>query len=117
MQKGHVYYARTDDRSALYGKCPYQTPYARRVGAFWALPLCPRLVPRGRSTKSAASSASLRSVLRGVPIFARTVKPRTRSATWLARAATGKSDGISPALIPSPETKFHHRHAASRSVL
>ena len=56
---------------------------------------------RGRSTKSAASSASLRSVLRGVPICARMVRPRARSVTWLARAATGKSDGISPALIPS----------------
>ena len=56
---------------------------------------------RGRSTKSAASSASLRSVLRGVPICARMVRPRAKSMTWLARTATGKSDGISPALIPS----------------
>ena len=61
---------------------------------------------RGRSTKSAASSASLRSVLRDMPICARIVRPRARSRTWLARAATGKSDGISPALIPS-ETAFY----------
>ncbi len=73
----------------------------RTVRAFRALPLARWLVPRGRSTRSAASAASLRSVLRDVPILARTVKPRTRSMTWLARAVTGKSDGISPALIPS----------------
>ena len=36
---------------------------------------------RGRSTKSAASSASLRSVLRDVPICARIVRPRVRSRT------------------------------------
>ena len=56
---------------------------------------------RGWSTKSAASSASLMSVLRGVPISARIVRPRPKSVTWIARSATGKSDGISPALIPS----------------
>lgn len=55
----------------------------------------------GRSTKSAACSASLRSVLRGVPSCARMVSPRAKSVTWVARAATGKSVGISPALIPS----------------
>jgi hypothetical protein len=60
---------------------------------------------RGRRTKSVASSASLRSVLRGVPICARMVRPRARSVTWLARAATGKSDGISPALIPSQKRR------------
>ena len=60
-----------------------------------------RQTRRGRSTKSAASSASLRSVLRGVPTSARMVRPRAKSVTWIARAATGKSDGISPALIPS----------------
>src|SRR5271154_6729598 len=54
---------------------------------------------RDRSTKSAASSASLRSVLRGVPIRARMVRPRAKSVTWIARAATGKSGGMSPALI------------------
>ena len=36
-----------------------------------------------------------------MPIRARIVKPLERSTTWLARAATGKSAGISPALIPS----------------
>ena len=36
---------------------------------------------RGRSTNSAASSASLRSVLRGVPICARMVSPRAKSVT------------------------------------
>ena len=56
---------------------------------------------RDRSTKSAASSASLRSVLRGVPNCARMVRPRAKSVTWIARTATGKSDGISPAVIPS----------------
>ena len=56
---------------------------------------------RGRSTKSAASSASLRSVLRGVPIRARMVRPRAKSVTWIARTATGKSGGMSPAQIPS----------------
>ncbi len=65
----------------------------QRSGA--ALPRC------GRSTKSAASSASLRSVLRGVPIRARMVRPRAKSMSWLARMSTGKSDGISPALIAS----------------
>ncbi len=34
---------------------------------------------RGRSTNSVASSASLRSVLRGVPICARMVSPRAKS--------------------------------------
>ena len=48
---------------------------------------------RDRSAKSAASSASFRSVLRGVPICARIVRPRPRSRTWLARAATGKRLG------------------------
>src|SRR5271165_3911828 len=47
----------------------------RTVRAFRAPPLGPWTVPRGRSTKSAASSASLRSVLRVEPIFARMVKP------------------------------------------
>ena len=56
---------------------------------------------RGWSTKSAASSASLRSVLRGVPICARMVRPRAKSVTCIARTATGKSGGMSPALIPS----------------
>ena len=56
---------------------------------------------RGRSTKSAASSASLSSVLRGVPICARMVRPRAKSVTWIARTATGKSGGMSPAQIPS----------------
>ncbi len=56
---------------------------------------------RDRSTKSAASSASLRSVLRGVPNCARMVRPRAKSVTWLARAATGKSGGMSPTRIPS----------------
>ena len=56
---------------------------------------------RDRSTKSVASSASLRSVLRGVPICARMVRPRAKSVTWIARTATGKSDGISPAVIAS----------------
>jgi hypothetical protein len=60
---------------------------------------------RGRRTKSAASSASLSSVLRGVPICARMVRPRDRSRTWLARTATGKSDGNSPALIPSQKRR------------
>ena len=60
-----------------------------------------RQTRRGRSAKLAASSASLRSVLRGVPICARMVSPRARSVTWIARAAMGKSDGISPVLIPS----------------
>src|SRR5271167_795844 len=55
----------------------------------------------GRSTNSAASSASLRSVLRGVPISARMVRPRAKSVTWIARLATGKSGGISPAVIAS----------------
>jgi hypothetical protein len=36
---------------------------------------------RGRSTNSAASSASLRSVLRGAPICARMVSPRAKSVT------------------------------------
>ena len=35
----------------------------------------------------------------------------------LARTATGKSDGISPAVIPSQETTFHQRHGGSGSVL
>ncbi len=39
--------------------------------------------------------------MRGAPICARMDSPRARSATWIARAATGKLDGISPALIPS----------------
>ena len=56
---------------------------------------------RDRSTKSAASSASLRSVLHGVPNCARMVRPRAKSVTWLARAATGKSGGMSPTRIPS----------------
>ena len=56
---------------------------------------------RGRSTKSAASSASLRSVLRGVPNCARMVRPRAKSVTWIVRTATGKSGGMSPAQIPS----------------
>ena len=55
---------------------------------------------RDRSTKSAASSASLRSVLRGV-LSAPMVTPRAKSVTWIARTATGKSGGISPAVIPS----------------
>ncbi len=73
----------------------------RTVRVFRALPLGAWLAPRGKSTKSAASSASLRSVLRGVPINARMVRLRAKSVTWLARTATGKSDGISPAVIPS----------------
>ena len=72
---------------------------------------------RGRSTKSAASSASLRSVLRDVPIRARIVRPRARSRTWLARAATGKSGGISPALIPIAETAFHQLHGGIGRLL
>ena len=48
-----------------------------------------------------ASSASQRSVLRGVPICARMVRPRAKSVTWIARSATGKSGGMSPAQIPS----------------
>ncbi len=60
-----------------------------------------RLTRRSWSTKSAAASASLRSVLRGVPICARMVRPRAKSVTWIARSATGKSGGMSPALIPS----------------
>ena len=83
-----------------------------RIGKY--LSLLPRKVPersrqlsspafprRGRRTRSAASWASLSSVARGVPICARMVKPRARSPTWMARAATGKSGGISPAVIPS----------------
>src|SRR5271163_1661090 len=56
---------------------------------------------RGRSTKSAASSASLRSVSRVVPICARMVRLRVKSITWRARTATGQSDEISPAPIPA----------------
>ncbi len=63
-------------------------------------------------TKSAASSASFRSVLRGVPICARIVRPRDRSRTWLARAATGKSDGTSPALIASQNRRSTSATAA-----
>ena len=63
--------------------------------------VCPAADTRQEHTKSAASSASLRSVLRGVPICARMVRPRAKSVTWIARTATGKSDGISPAVIPS----------------
>ena len=37
--------------------------------------------------------------------------------TWIARSATGKSDGISPALIASPESTFHQRRAARGRVL
>ena len=39
--------------------------------------------------------------MRGVPICARMVRARAKSVTWIARAATGKSGGMSPALIPS----------------
>ena len=37
--------------------------------------------------------------------------------TWLARAATGKSDEISPALTPVAEAAFQKRHAAGHGVL
>ena len=66
-----------------------------------APPLGPSLVLRGRSTKSAASSASLRKRLARHARLARTAVPWLKSTTWPARAATGKSAGISPALIPS----------------
>ena len=55
-------------------------------------------------TASAASSASLRSVLREMPICA--LARRGKVETWFARAATGKSDAISPALI-GLETTFY----------
>ena len=64
-------------------------------------PACVAIPRRGRRTNSAASSASLSSVARRMPTCARIVKPRERSMTWLARAATGKLDGTSPALMPS----------------
>ena len=72
---------------------------------------------RDRSTKSAASSASLRSVLRGVPRCARMVRPRAKSVTWIARTATGKSGGMSPAQIPSRKRRFHQRRAARDRAL
>ena len=52
-----------------------------------------------------------------MPICARMVSPRAKSVTWIARAATGKSDGISPALIPSRKRRFHQRRAARDRVL
>ena len=55
--------------------------------------------------------------MRGVPICARMVRPRPRSRTWLARTATGKSDGISPALIPSQKRRSTSASAASYGVL
>jgi len=88
----------------------------RTVRAFRALPLGPRPVPRSRSTKSAASSASLRSVLRAVPIFARTVKPLERSMTRLAPRGYRKVRRDFSRADPVPETTFHHCHGASRSV-
>ena len=59
---------------------------------------------RGWSTfRSAASSASLRSVscAAGLAAHRMVEAPRAKSVTWIARAATGKSGGMSPALIPS----------------
>ena len=83
-------------RASSHRICPAQPP--TRENYSFCLPIGFR---RGRSTKSAASSASLRSVLRCVPNSARMVRPRAKSVTWIARTATGKSDGISPAVIPS----------------
>jgi hypothetical protein len=37
--------------------------------------------------------------------------------TWRARTVMGQSDGISPALIPSRKTIFHHRCRAGGRVL
>ena len=83
-----------------YGPAPWNLATVR--GTLPVLALCMGDDRRrDRSTKSAASSASLRSVLRGVPICARMVRLRAKSVTWIARTATGKSDGISPAVIPS----------------
>jgi hypothetical protein len=42
------------------------------------------------------------------------VSPRTKSVTWVARAATGKSDGISPALIPSRKRRSTSAAARDR---
>ncbi len=105
-RRGSLAYARSLDRGELMVQLPRlaRGPGGRGDSAvrdFRALPLGPWSPARGRTTKSAASSASLRSVLRAAPVLARMVKPFVRSMTWLARAATGKSVGISPALIPS----------------
>ena len=72
---------------------------------------------RGRSTKSAASSASLRSVLRGVPICARMVRPRAKSSDLARARGYRKVRRDFSRADPVPETTFHQRHAASRRVL
>ena len=75
--------------------------YAATLHASGINVLAPHFHAAAGAPRSAASSASLRSVLRGVPNCARMVRPRAKSVTWIARTATGKSDGISPALIAS----------------
>ena len=55
--------------------------------------------------------------MRGVPIRARMVRPRAKSVTCVARTATGKSGGMSPADDPVPETALHQRRAARDRAL
>ena len=72
---------------------------------------------RGRSTKSAASSASLRSVLRGVPICARMVRPRAKSSDLACADGHRKVGRDFSRADRVPETTFHQRCRAGGRVL
>ena len=66
--------------------------------------------------QSAASSASLRSVLRGVPIGARMVRLRAKSVTWIAGRPQESRTGFRRR-DPVPETTFHQRGATGGRFL
>ncbi len=74
------------------------------------------LSPAAWSTSWAASSASLRSVLRGVPISARMVRPRRNP--WLGSRVGHRKIGRDFARADRvPETTFYQRRAACGGLL
>ena len=84
-------------------------------GLHWYAAIMPGVLTG--APKATASSASLRSVLRGVPISARMVRLRAKSVTWLARTATGESRRDFTGSDGAPETTFHQCNATGSRLL